>query len=875
MKRLLLVLLALILGTAAGTDIARAEKRVALLIGNASYKRFGALTNPVQDVKAVADTLRAADFEIVEAIDQSHPDLERTVRGFLGRLDGADVSLVYYSGHAVQVGGRNYIIPIDAKLDSELDLDFEAIDLDTIMRFMAARSKVRLVFLDACRNNPFAGRPFSTAGEQTRSVASRGLARIDAGVGTLIAFSTEPGNVALDGEKGGTSPFTSAFVKHALTPAIDVRQMLTAVRNEVIATTQGKQVPWENSSLVEDFFFVPKRPPPIVADMHQVAMAPGGRVALGIPEPQQPEGGDLKVTIEAVPDDGRILLAGQQIENGSTLTSAELASLELDGSNLAQGSVAMLRYRVDDAWGNAKTAIVVVTATQAADTAPASVAGSVATAPQDLLRVLQESIEADRSVDAGVGPVLLVADLAVLPPGAKDYRLRIDGFPERGELTSGNRHLGRGETIEVAELGSLGYSAHASGVAKGDSAKVYLTMIDTAGRSVATLAAPLGVGLNPCDKLAGEPLDLEGVADGVAPNELDVAAARPACIKAVFDHPTVTRFFYELGRVELAARNTERGVELVRKASDAGYIRAHTTYAMLLARGALGTPDPQAANVLLEQGAAAGDPFALNELGQRLYFGRDIEQDRKRGLTMLLQSAEMGHTYAINALGAIFETGIGVAADPKRALGFYVKSVARNDIYGFNNLGIYLLEGRDGGQPDYPRALELFLKAHKGGHPFAATNIGRMYYLGLGVKKDTPQAMLWYGLSADRGDPYAANNLGYILLHGEAGEADPAAAAGYYAHAIALDQEAPRADAELALLAIPEAAQRQATSRLLVELGYADADAAKAGLKGKVGDKVQADLGAAGLERPKGTTATLVALAKLKWLRSKPRFDLF
>ena len=229
---------------------AEAEKRVALVVGNAAYKHYGQLTNPPQDAAAVAETLRRADFEVIEAIDLPRTDFERTLRSYFGRLDDADVSLVYYSGHAVQVGGRNFIVPIDAKIDSELDLDFEAIDLDTIMKFMQARTKVRFLFLDACRNNPFAGKAFSTAEQQTRSVATRGLARIDAGVGTLIAFSTAPGDVALDGDEGSTSPFTSAFVKHALTPAIDVRQMLTAVRNDVVATTGGKQVPWENSSLV-------------------------------------------------------------------------------------------------------------------------------------------------------------------------------------------------------------------------------------------------------------------------------------------------------------------------------------------------------------------------------------------------------------------------------------------------------------------------------------------------------------------------------------------------------------------------------------------------------------------------------------------------
>ncbi len=523
-----------------------------------------------------------------------------------------------------------------------------------------------------------------------------------------------------------------------------------------------------------------------------------------------------------------MLLGGAPIAAGQELSPAEFAALQFDSAGLAQGAAAMLRYRVDDAWGNTKTAIVVLTAT-AAGTAPAPAADTAKEATPSP-RFSQDPSAPIAPLPPASAPCRFSQVWPSCRPVPKATGSSIDAFPERGELYLGGRRLGRGETVEVADLANMAYSAHTAG---SSDAKVELTLVAPDGQAVKALHAPLGVALDPCDALAGEPLDLQGVGEGVAPNELKPDEAKAACVKAVFAHPTVVRFFFNLGRAELASRNTERGAELIKKASDAGYIRAHTTYAMLLARGALGAADPVAANALLEKGAAAGDPYALNELGQRLYFGRDMEQDKKRGLTMLLQSAEMGHTYAINALGAIFETGNGVEADPKRALGFYAKSVVRNDIYGFNNLGLFLLDGR-AGDPDYAKALELFIMAHKGGHPFAATNIGRMYYLGQGVKKDIPQAVLWYGLSSARGDAYAANNLGYILLNGEAGEADPAAAAASYAHAIALDVDGPRADAELALLKVPEKAQKQAIAAALVELGYADEDLSKAGLKGAV-----------------------------------------
>ena len=231
-------------------------KRVALVIGNSAYEHASRLDNPKNDANALAAVLERLDFEVVKGIDLKQLEFEKTVRKFARTVRGADVALLFYAGHGLQVNGRNYLAPVDAKLSDEADLDFETLPLRTILKQMEREAKTNLVFLDACRDNPLARNLARSMGTRSAGVG-RGLARVDSGVGTLIAFATEPGNVALDGE-GNNSPFTSALLKHIETPGVDVDIMLRRVRKEVLDRTAGRQVPWSNSSLTGRFEFVGK-----------------------------------------------------------------------------------------------------------------------------------------------------------------------------------------------------------------------------------------------------------------------------------------------------------------------------------------------------------------------------------------------------------------------------------------------------------------------------------------------------------------------------------------------------------------------------------------------------------------------------------------
>ncbi|QQO14541.1 caspase family protein [Bradyrhizobium diazoefficiens] len=248
----LLLALALLLG--AGP--AFAGKRVALVLANSAYQHAPPLTNPVNDGAVMAKTLKEAGFDIVESRrDLSALDTRRVLRDFADATRDADIAVVYYAGHGIEVEGSNYLIPVDARLERDTDVYDEALSLDRILVAVEPAKQLRLVILDACRDNPF-GKTMK------RTVASRGIGRGLAQVeptspNTLIAYSAKAGFTAQDGD-GANSPFTVALSKHLTTPGLDVRRAFGFVRDDVLKSTGNKQEPFVYGSLGgEDVPLVP------------------------------------------------------------------------------------------------------------------------------------------------------------------------------------------------------------------------------------------------------------------------------------------------------------------------------------------------------------------------------------------------------------------------------------------------------------------------------------------------------------------------------------------------------------------------------------------------------------------------------------------
>jgi hypothetical protein len=236
-------------------DTASADKRVALVVGNASYTSTTPLRTPVNDATDVATALERLGFDVVRGINLDYAAMRDKVKVFTERLSGAQVGLFYYGGHGLQVSGKNYLIPVDAKLNTASDLDFGAIDIDLVLRNMERETPTNIVFLDACRDNPLTANLARSMGTRSGAV-TRGLAPVEGGVGTLIAFATSPGHVALDGN-GGHSPFAAALLKTIEQPGLPISDIMISVRQDVLRETGNQQVPWDHSSLTGQFYFVP------------------------------------------------------------------------------------------------------------------------------------------------------------------------------------------------------------------------------------------------------------------------------------------------------------------------------------------------------------------------------------------------------------------------------------------------------------------------------------------------------------------------------------------------------------------------------------------------------------------------------------------
>nr|WP_255542720.1 caspase family protein [Azospirillum sp. INR13] len=226
-----------------------------MILGNSAYRHAPSLPNPVNDAKAMADSLRAAGFELVGGapqIDLDRAATERAIRSFGGKLAGADVGLFFYAGHGMQARGTNYLLPVSANLEKESDVRYELIDIAMVLDEMAlAESRMNIVILDACRNNPFGGRGLRAA--------SPGLAQMQAPAGTIIAYATQPGAVAADGT-GSNSPYTEALSKALLKPGETVFDVFNDVGITVKRNTGGVQQPWVSASPIEGrFYFLGRR----------------------------------------------------------------------------------------------------------------------------------------------------------------------------------------------------------------------------------------------------------------------------------------------------------------------------------------------------------------------------------------------------------------------------------------------------------------------------------------------------------------------------------------------------------------------------------------------------------------------------------------
>jgi uncharacterized caspase-like protein len=322
-----------------------AEKRVALVLGNAAYQNAAKLPNPVNDGAVIAATLKHAGFDVVDSRqDLPAAETRRALREFADRARDADIAVVYYAGHGIEVEGSNYLIPVDAKLERDTDVYDEALSLDRVLLAIEPAKKLRLVILDACRDNPFSK-------NMKRTVASRaigqGLAKIEpTSPNVLIAYSAKAGSTAADGD-GKNSPFTVALSKHLTTPGLDVRRAFGFVRDDVLKTTGNRQEPFVYGSLGgEDVPLVPApakaapaapAPSPQAEARHdyELALQIGNKSALNAFLAQYPDGfyaSLARLQLEKFAAEEARVLATEK----ARLAEQERARLAAEGAQKAQ-----------------------------------------------------------------------------------------------------------------------------------------------------------------------------------------------------------------------------------------------------------------------------------------------------------------------------------------------------------------------------------------------------------------------------------------------------------------------------------------------------------------------------------------------------------
>ena len=340
------------------------ERRIAFVIGIGAYKNAPRLPNPVSDARAIGDTLRQLNFEVEEVYDPDFHDLSRSLREFGIKAQQADVAVIYYAGHGVQVGRENYLLPADALLERERDLVYEALPLELFLDEASQAKRLSIILLDACRNNPFVDRLSRGINAPSRGPASAGLARVDAvPQNTLVAMATKADQTAEDGS-GGHSPFAEALLKNLQTPGLELSLFFRSVRDGVLKATNNQQEPYVFSSLgAEPFYFnprAPNRPPQIAAIPPLEVRDNAGPTLLPIPPPTDPDKDPLTMRVAGLPRSGEIRIDGKPVAPGAIYSADKLATATYKPVGSALGDVGTFDILVEDGHGGSVLGSLVI-----------------------------------------------------------------------------------------------------------------------------------------------------------------------------------------------------------------------------------------------------------------------------------------------------------------------------------------------------------------------------------------------------------------------------------------------------------------------------------------------------------------------------------
>lgn len=597
-----------------------AEKRVALVIGNGAYASAPRLPNPRNDAEDVAAALKRSGFETIVGLDLDKSGMDDATIRFARAVRDADVALLYYSGHAMQFAGINYLIPIDAKLSDEADLR-RMTRVDEVVADLQQARTIRILVLDSCRDNPLAEELKRSIGVSRAASMQRGLARIDTPQGMIVAFATQAGKTAADGS-GRNSPYTGAFLSHIETPD-EIGTVFRRVSADVYEATKHAQLPELSISLIGEFY------------LRGTASAAAAPVTPAITPPAASE---AERTWPFVKDTTSIAVLDDFITRYGDTIYATMARERRE--DLKKKDVASL--------------IPPVQATLPKDSPPKPVAlpDPPDAVPESSpgrawLGVRTQQVTNEIAESLGVRPPrgALIASLiddspaksAGLQPG--DVIIKLDGR-DINEMRDLPRFVGEspvGKEVEIAIIRNK----------KEESRRVKLALLPPAASGPAEVRE--------CDSLAASGSDTTrpmGIR-GVAISEINFARAVPACRAALAIHPNDPRLTFQLARALQAVGGPEASFEAVRLynlAADAGHTLAMIDLGHLYRDGRVVMWNDGEAVRLYRKAADAGDALGMVDLGRMYENGRGVAKDDAEAARWYRKAADAGNAYAMEAL---------------------------------------------------------------------------------------------------------------------------------------------------------------------------------------------------------------------------------
>lgn len=577
---------------AAGAANAGAETRVALVIGNGDYRDVPTLANPPNDAKDIAAELKTLGFKVTLGVDLDQTSMERAIAQFAQAAPSADVSLFYYSGHGLQVAAHNYLIPVDASLHSEEDIYKHTVGFDEVLKAQEGPG-VHLVFLDACRTNPLKDAP--------ATAHAAGLARVGNAAGFLIAFATQPDNVAFDGA-GRNSPFAQSLLGHLATVGQSISSMMIEVRKDVIAATGGAQIPWENSSLTRQFYFAPGEAPTGSPDTLLWQLAGGQRdpSLLHIYLDRYPEGShvaDVKALLAEVAKSGKGAADPAPVAAGENVEEL-LWKLARGGRQRSLVDLYLARYPAGAHIQEATSLLASLQQTQGSDAPPGVVCESLATHPRDATANTPgvDLATLSRNADAAIAACRAAVDQN---PNVPHYLALL----ARATAAAGRRDEAVGVYRKAADAGDA-------------RAMVSLGLLLESGDGV------------PKDLVAANALYEKAAARGSADGAINLAVAlmngkgveknvsRASALLQTASRGGSAIATYDLGVLaqEGAAGTPAEALDYFRQSSSLGDPRGYLASAILLDEGRGIPKDPAGAAEELLRGVAGDDGSAFNQL---------------------------------------------------------------------------------------------------------------------------------------------------------------------------------------------------------------------------------------------------------------------